>query len=350
MSESVVFGGTGSSSTPDDGSAEYLTPEPGDYAVTQLATGPVATGTVVSDTWSSAVPPEGGGGAGSCATCGDPSGGAGLSAVTAPQLVYAIGAPGYDLKSLARRDSLSQHMADASPDAPSQLLDYLDANPWESEAVDFTLTLGETPVYALRPEGAYAREGYDRLRQGVREYLDGRIERISVAGVIVGETQLMNGQVVPVVRPEPRCSYTWTTTALVQAVAGQAPDASATDDQRSTYEAHVESVGNFLERAYEDFRNLGITPAERALNFAATNAMNLAGVFATALQRDTQLDVVAVERSPICPPDSDCWDVNLTFFNPSRQFEQARQVYKFTVNVIDVCPVMVGRIRTWAVR
>jgi cyanobactin maturation PatA/PatG family protease len=212
------------------------------------------------------------------------------------------------------------------------------------------MTLGETPVYALRPEGAYAREGYDRLRQGVREYLGGQVERISVAGVIVGQTQLMNGQVVPVVRPELRCSYTWTTNALVQAVAGDAPASSASQEQRSTYDARVESVANFLERAYEDFRNLGITPAERALNFAATNAMNVANVFATALQRDTQLDTVSVERSPVCPPDSDCWDVNLTFFNPSRQFEQARQVYKFTVNVIDVCPVMVGRIRTWAVR
>jgi subtilisin family serine protease len=348
VADSVVASGDEAAGTSDEGFAGLLIPEPGDLALAQLAVGPTAVGPVVPDpTWSGAVPPTVGGGPGTCTTCADPAGG---TAVQEAQLVYAIGGAGYDLKSFARRDSLSQHMGDATPDAPDQLLGYLDANPWESESVEWTMTLGETPVYALRPEGAYAREGYDRLRQGVREYLDGQVERISVAGVIVGQTQLMNGQVVPVVRPEPRCSYTWTTSALLQAVAGQAPDAAATQEQRASYDARVDSVGNFLERAYEDFRNLGITPAERALNFAATNAMNVANVFATALQRDTQLDSVSVERSPVCPPDSDCWDVNLTFFNPSRQFEQARQVYKFTVNVIDVCPVMVGRIRTWAVR
>jgi len=348
VADSVVASGDESPGTSDESFAEMLTPEPGDLALAQLAAGPNIGAQVVPDpAWGGPVPPAVGASNGTCATCGDPAAG---SAEQGAQLVYAIGGAGYDLKSFARRDSLSQHMGDSTPDAPDQLLDYLDANPWECESVEWTMTLGETPVYALRPEGAYAREGYDRLRQGVREYLGGQVERISVAGVIVGQTQLMNGQVVPVVRPEPRCSYTWTTNALVQAVAGDAPASSASEEQRSTYDARVESVGNFLERAYEDFRNLGITPAERALNFAATNAMNVANVFATALQRDTQLDSVSVERSPVCPPDSDCWDVNLTFFNPSRQFEQARQVYKFTVNVIDVCPVMVGRIRTWAVR
>lgn len=347
VADSVVASGDEPAGTSDEDFAQLLTPEPGDLAFGQLAAGPTAIGPVISDpAWSGAVPPAVGGSNGTCATCGDPAAGSAEQA----QLVYAIGGAGYDLKSFARRDSLSQHMGDSTPDAPDQLLDYLDANPWECESVEWTMTLGETPVYALRPEGAYAREGYDRLRQGVREYMGGQVERISVAGVIVGETQLLNGQVVPVVRPEPRCSYTWTTNALVQAVAGDSPASSASQEQRSIYDARVESVGNFLERAYEDFRNLGITPAERALNFAATNAMNVADVFATALQRDTQLDTVSVERSPICPPDSDCWDVNLTFFNPSHQFEQARQVYKFTVNVIDVCPVMVGRIRTWAVR
>ena len=112
----------------------------------------------------------------------------------------------------------------------------------------------------------------------------------------------------------------------------------------------VEGVRNFLERAYEDFRNLGLTPQERALNVAATNAMNVARVFESSLKEEMQLDTVDVTRSPICPPESDCWDVALTFFNPARQLEQARRVYKFTVDVSDVCPVMVGSIRSWFVR
>src|SRR6266566_2591319 len=57
-----------------------------------------------------------------------------------------------------------------------------------------------------------------------------------------------------------------------------------------------------------------------------------------------------VERSPICRLDSDCWDVKLTFFPPGKVFEQARKVYRFTVDVSDVCPVMIGKVRSWFVR
>ena len=62
------------------------------------------------------------------------------------------------------------------------------------------------------------------------------------------------------------------------------------------------------------------------------------------------LDTIEVERSPICRQYSDCWDVKLMFFNPSKVFEQARKVYRFTVDVSDVVPVMVGDVRSWFVR
>ena len=75
-----------------------------------------------------------------------------------------------------------------------------------------------------------------------------------------------------------------------------------------------------------------------------------AGVFEDVIKEGMDLDTIAVERSPLCRPDSDCWDVKLTFFNPSKVFEQARKVYRFTVDVSDVVPVMVGPVRTWFVR
>jgi cyanobactin maturation PatA/PatG family protease len=335
----VAAPGVHASGTDEVINAEFslLEPEPDDL--------PVVAGTTPAEL----VPTTPAGPAGTCATCGDPA--SAMAGPQQPQLVYVIGQPGFDLVGETRRQSLSQHMgADHHPDNPAHVLDYFETNPWESEAVEWTLNLGATPVYALRPAGAFAREGYERLRQGVREHLDGSIERVSVAGMIVGQTQLMSGQVVPIVQPEMRCSYSWTTGALVEAVAGAAPDDSADQDVRAAYTARTDAVGNFLERAYEDFRNLGLTAAERALNFAATNALTTYRVFAAALRRDMQLDVVGVERSPICPPGSDCWDVNLTFFNPAHQLEQARRVYKFTVDVADVCPVMVGNVRNWAIR
>lgn len=268
-----------------------------------------------------------------------------------PQLVYAIGQPGYNLVSEARRSSLSQHMgAEKLADNAADLLGYLDGSPWESDAVEWVLTLDATPIYAIRPEGAFAREGYDRLRQAVHDYVDGAIERISVAGVLTGEAQLSSGQIVPVVRPDLRCLYSWTTAALFESVAGAAPAESSAKKTRDEYAQRAGGVRNFLERVYEDLRNLGVLPQHRALNYAATNALNAAKVFDSALQEQMQLDTIDVEPSPICPPGEDCWDVRLTFFNPSRQFEQARKVFKVTVDVAEACPVMVGAVRSWYVR
>jgi hypothetical protein len=89
---------------------------------------------------------------------------------------------------------------------------------------------------------------------------------------------------------------------------------------------------------------------KRAINFAATNALNVERVFESALREEMELDTIEVERSPICPPGSDCWDVKLTFFHPRRVFEQARRAYRFTINVADVCPTMIGPVRSWFVR
>ncbi|HXQ73399.1 MAG TPA: hypothetical protein VN844_23055, partial [Pyrinomonadaceae bacterium] len=61
------------------------------------------------------------------------------------------------------------------------------------------------------------------------------------------------------------------------------------------------------------------------------------------------LDSITTEKSPICRPDSDCWDVKLTFFNPARRLDQAREIYRLTIDVSDVVPVTVGQVRRWQV-
>ncbi len=256
------------------------------------------------------------------------------------QLVYALGELGYDFSTEARRDSIQQHMGEgANPQVPQQLLAYLDENPWDAAAITWTLSLDATPIYAILPQGAYAAQGYERLRQFLREQLEEGVERISVPGVIMGQVMLMSGQVVPVILPTLRCMYSWTTSALIEAVCGSSPNESAT-----------QGVANFLERIYYELRNLGITPQERAINYSATNALNVERIFESAIREEMDLDTIEVEPSPLCRPDSECWDVKLTFFNPQRVFEQARKVYRFTVDVSDVCPVSVGRVRSWFVR
>lgn len=265
------------------------------------------------------------------------------------QLVYALGLLGYDLGTEARRDSIMQQMGEGSnPNDPSQLLAYLEDNPWDAASINWTLNLDATPIYAIQSQGAFASDVYQRLRQFLREQLEEGVERVSIPGTIMGQVMLMSGQVVPVIYPTLRCMYSWNISALLDAVCGEPP--SESDREREDYDRRCQAVSNFLERVYYELRNLGIMPQERAINYAATNAFNVEKIFEDAIRQEMELDTIEVERSPLCRPDSDCWDVKLTFFNPSRVFEQARKIYRFTIDVSDVCPVTVGRVRSWFVR
>lgn len=266
------------------------------------------------------------------------------------QPVFALGQLGYDFQTEARRDSIAQHMEPpGSPHDPNQLLAYLEKNPWDASSIIWTLNLDATPIYAIQARAPIASETYQRLRQFLDEQTKGEIERISVGGEIYGNVRLMSGQLVPIIWPEIRCMYSWSTAALIKSVCGNPPKPEKSQEHKA-YIGKVEAVTNFLERVYHDLRNLGTTSGEMAINYAATNALNVERIFETALKEDMQLDTIEVERSPICRMDSDCWDVKLTFFNPKKVFEQARKMYRFTVDVSDVCPVMVGNVRSWFVR
>src|SRR5215208_5414611 len=106
---------------------------------------------------------------------------------------------------------------------------------------------------------------------------------------------------------------------------------------------------DFLSRIYYDLRNLGITPEDRALNYAATNAFQAAEVIAAATAEGRDLDRIAVHKSPVCRPDSDCYDVELSFFNPDNTNVAAR-VFRFTIDVSDVIPVSIGTTRSFTRR
>jgi hypothetical protein len=282
-------------------------------------------------------------------------------AAAVPQLVYALGQLGFDLVSEARLDSLSQKMAGQTGATTAerllafnsrQLLDHLERNPWDAAAVEWTLNLDGTPIYALRPGGAFAARTYDRLRQCLREQLDEGVERISVPGVLAGKATLLLGQVVPVVVPELRGLYSWTTKALIDNVVGAAPPAGASPEDQARHELKKAGVRNFLDRVYHELRNLGILPQDRALNFAATNAFEAEKIYESALKdrEKMELESINVTRSPIARPGSDCWDIELYLFYPERQVQTVRRVYRFTVDVSDTVPVTIGPRREWNTR
>ena len=156
--------------------------------------------------------------------------------------------------------------------------------------------------------------------------------------VTSAKATLLSGQAVPIVVPELRGMYSWSTQALLDACAADSKDAKL-----------QQAVRDFLNRVYFQLRNLGLTSEDRALNFAATNAFAAFQVFSTALDRKLELDNISVERSPICRPDSDCQDVKLSFFDPEN-IQRASFVFRFAVDVSDVVPVLVDEVRTFTER
>ena len=135
--------------------------------------------------------------AATCVTCA--GGGA------PPQLVFVLGQLGFDFGSEARRDSIMQHMdPPANPNDQSQLLAYLEKNPWDGTAILWTLNLDATPIYTIQVHGAFAQMICQRLYEFLGEQTRGEIERVSIPGYIGGSARLSNGQVVPVIWPDLR--------------------------------------------------------------------------------------------------------------------------------------------------
>lgn len=248
------------------------------------------------------------------------------------QLVYALGELETDFGTQARRDSFTQAMPPGM-----NLLDYLEQNPWEAQSLIWTLNLDATPIYAIAPMGPYASVTYDRLRQFLA---DENVERVSIPGYIGGNIRLMSGQTVPVIVPEVRGMYSWTVPVLIDSLMEATPTALR--------ENVTGKVQEYLERIYYEYRNLGIAPQERALNFSATNAFQVATLMADATTGDLGLDSITVEKSPVCRADSDCYDVKLQFFNLEDNRRSGR-VYRFTVDVSDAIPVSIGTFRSWSI-
>ena len=274
-------------------------------------------------------------------------------------LVYALGTLGYDFGSEARRDSFKQLMPGvqidgtaipANPYDARQMVDYLGDNLSEAKSLIWTLNLELTPVYAIEPGGAFARDVYGILQELLSgqiqaEDSENYVERVSIPGILSGRSvKLFSGQVVPVIEvPNTRGLYGWKVNTLVQA-AIRTVQAQATEAQE---ESIRRTLGSFLSRIYYDLRNLGTTSQDRALNFASTNAFQAASTFAEAVATGMELDSITVEKSPFCRLDSDCWDVKLKFFDPENS-RRAKKLFRFTIDVSDIIPVTLGEVRSWS--
>jgi len=319
------------------------------------------------------------------------------------QLVYAIGTLGYDFITDARRDYFVQKFVEMSsydayinlfkpslglqtdvvyyPEDHRAMAAYLfqegvvppgGPDPTggfgfhveDAGSVVWVLFQENQPQYALRPLHTFAFRVLfyfcDFLfNQSRPDYLlapDGKpvekkpvnpdkADRVSIAGRIVGEMTLYNGQRVPVLDVSLRALFQWNVKKLIE-------DLGVTDIESDLYK----SLETFLDRIYYECRNLGQAPSDRAINYMATNVFEVGDVFRDALKATSSngspsplaLDSIYAEKSPICRPKSDCWDVVMRFFNPKDRLGTALTEYRLTVDVNDVSPVSIGTRRQWA--
>ncbi|MDD1534725.1 MULTISPECIES: PatA/PatG family cyanobactin maturation protease [unclassified Bradyrhizobium] len=270
-------------------------------------------------------------------------------------LVYALGVLGYDFGTEARRDSFKQLMPDynqvpANPYDARQMVEYLKTNLAEAKSLIWTLNIELTPVYAIEPVGAFARDVYEvlltMLAGEIRMESDANfVQRVAIPGVLTKRTvKLFSGQIVPVIQPvNTRGMYGWKTNALIDNALNALASDGVESDQAESIRSSLEA---FLNRVYYDLRNLGKTSRDRALNFAVTDAFQVATTFSDSLVAGMQLDEIAVDKSPFCRMDSDCWDVKLKFFDPENN-KRAKRIFRYTVDVSDLIPVTMGEVRWW---
>ncbi len=258
--------------------------------------------------------------------------------------IFTIGEIGYDFGTEARLDYFTQVMGnnDSHPFDPVQMADHLNAgdNIEQSNALIWTLKIDGIPVYAIEPANQFAVLQYGRLVEFLFDQEKNDVERVSIAGVLSGEARLFNGQIVPKISPVLRGMFNWKSTLLADAVMGESDPSDETATQKT-------ELTNFLNRIYYELRNRGLDPHERAINYAATNAYQMKAVFEDAISENLFLNKISAEQSPICRPESDCWDVVLEFFNPKQRLNAARKLYRYTVDVSDIMPVTVGDMRSW---
>lgn len=274
------------------------------------------------------------------------------------RMVFALGELSYDLGSDARRDAFARRMARArpggepdrgGPEEPGAVLDHLEREPADSADLVWILTHEGVPVYAIEPVAEFAPTVYDTLRELLAESRSvggpgAEVERVSVAGWLPGRTVLLrSGEAVPVVVLDTlRGLFGWNTEALVDAALstlGLGGDAPEADRVRR-------AVADALDRIYHDLVGLGDTSRSRALNFSATNALQISAAMRAAVAEGLELGDLRVGRSAFCRPRSNCWDIRALFHDPDRP-ERGRRVVVFSVDVGDLFPVTLGGGSSW---
>jgi hypothetical protein len=286
---------------------------------------------------------------------------------------------------LAFAESMGRGLQTGAVDDIADLIAYLDTAPAQARQLTWILQIDGSKRYALKPAGVYADEVYDMLAALVLALANGTISLCSIPGVARSSlTRLADGTQVRDLRlTSLRGIYGWhpqdvarqsleavhasataprsedPIVAVEQADAGvERGDAAVvgfTESTRLDWPALATPPTPQIERAMRDALDLisfrrpqqPEVSRERAVNFAATNGYQMAAAFLDAMNEGLDFDGYAVEYSPFARVSGNCWDVVLRFVDPDVD-ERAPREYRLTVDIDDVVPVTVGRMRRWA--
>lgn len=309
-----------------------------------------------------------------------------------PAQFFGIGQVSFEFPDDLTRDSFANEMrvrsGEGDVDDPTKVIAYLDANPAEARRLLWTFAINDERRFFVTSSGAFASEVYDMLAALVLGRVRGQIAVASLPGwTLQGTRTALDGTVLRELRVSSlRGVYGWQAAQVARqsldAVHGDAlaggvgtrqeevrPAGSAVVFGDGTENAVLgineqtvvtwprlrEPASPAIATAVEDFLALVYFRPEqepdvsrdRALNFVATNGYQVAVAFLDAMHDGLEYVGYRAEYSPFARVGGMCWDIILQFNDPSRH-SRARREYRMTVDIADVMPVTVGRLRRWA--
>lgn len=314
-----------------------------------------------------------------------------------PSMAFPIGQVSYEFPDELTRDSFARAMGsrlspdDGAPFDVQALVDYLDDNVAEARRLHWVVSINGERRFAAKPVGAFASQLYDMLAALVLGDARGDIAVASLPGWTTDTTiELMDGTVVRELRMNSlRGVYGWQplqiaeqsaesvhrdalagqvgrmtdrsqpgeTTAIIagdgteNAVLGlsESPVVSWPGLRIAPSDQVVHAIDQFFKQIYFRDRQEPEISRDRALNFAATNGYQVAAAFMDAMGDGFEYAQYRTEYSPFARVSGLCWDVIVQFIDPTEDARAMRE-YRLTVDIADVMPVTVGRLRRWSAR
>lgn len=255
-----------------------------------------------------------------------------------PTFVFALGSISFEIPTDLAYEAFEQQRKSAGIEGsvadPAVMGQLLAEHPSFGERLAWLLKENGNPIYALEPEGPLAAEIYVNLAEILTAQVVGQVDTVSIPGLRLSSMHtLRDGTQVPRVKMDvTRGLYAWT---IESSVTGSGLDVNSR-----------EILLNILNSIKDESRNDGAGGPYRTLNYLVANPVQLAMSAESASREGFTFAGLDILRSTFSRPFSECWDIELSFIDSNDEF-RAGLIHRHTVDVADVLPVSVGRVKAW---